>query len=150
MRQGINDNGELIRDVYVEHDPVLAMHADDGMTRQEFRDECDINVLMATYERTGIMNWFNPGSPQYLDVSDVPDLMQANAVMERASAAFMQLNAKIRREFDNDPVKFVEFAQDPANLSRMREWGLAPPAEPAGAISEPQGSPPSSAASTPS
>lgn len=139
--QGQNWGGELLRDVYVEHEPVFAMHADDGMTRQEFRDECDINVLMATYERTGVMSSFNMGTPQYLDVSNVPDLPQAIAVMDAAQAAFMTLNAKIRREFDNDPVEFVEFAQDPANLPQMREWGLAAPAPVADALKS-EGPPP--------
>ncbi|QCQ84753.1 internal scaffolding protein [Blackfly microvirus SF02] len=135
-KQGCNADGELLRDVYVEHDPVDLRCPDDGVTRQEFKDECDINVLMANYERNGVLNFFNPGQPQFLDVSAVPDLQTALAYMDTAQAAFMSLPASTRREFDQDPLKFVEFAENPANLSRMREWGLAPPAEAAAAISE--------------
>ncbi|QCQ84702.1 internal scaffolding protein [Blackfly microvirus SF02] len=127
FKQGVNSHGEPIRDVYVEHDPYETAVADDGMTRQEFADECDINVLMAQYERTGVLSHINMGTPQYLDVSDVPDLREALAAVDAAQVAFMTLPASVRREFDNDPVKFVEFAQDPANLPRMREWGLAAP-----------------------
>lgn len=130
-KQGCNADGEALRDFYVEHEPVdLYCDPDEGMTRQEFADECDINVLMATYERTGALNHFNRVEPQYLDVSDVPDLPRSIAIIEAANAAFMTLPASTRREFDNDPVKFVEFAQNPDNLEKMREWNLAPPLPP--------------------
>lgn len=129
-RQGVNTEGEPIRDFFVEKDdPGATAVADDGMTRQEFKDECDINVLMATYEKNGSITHFNMGTPQYLDVSDVPDLPTAIAYMDAAERAFMTLPASVRREFDNSAVQFVEFAQDPSNLSKMREWGLARPQE---------------------
>lgn len=148
FKQGVNTDGEVLRDFYVEHDPVDLECPDDGMTRQEFRDECDINVLMATYEKNGMMPPLNRGTPQYLDVSNVPDLAAAIAVIDQAEAAFMSLPAKVRKEFDNDAIRFVEFAQDPENIDQLREWGLAPskqapiaPAEPAGASGAPGGSP---------
>ncbi|QCQ84831.1 DNA pilot protein [Blackfly microvirus SF02] len=127
FKQGLNSDGEPIRDVYVEHDPYETEVGDDGMTRQEFADECDINVLMAQYERTGVLSHFNMATPQYLDVSEVPDLRSALDAVSSAQTAFMTLPASVRREFDNDPVKFVEFAQNPDNVGRMREWGLAAP-----------------------
>ncbi|WNK13487.1 MAG: internal scaffolding protein [Microvirus sp.] len=127
-RQGTNGDGEVLSSVYVEHDPVDIDCSQDGRTRQEFADECDINVLMQRYETTGVLNAFNMREPQYLDVSDVPDLQASLAMVAAAETAFMTLPAKVRREFDNDPVKFVAFAQDPANLEQMREWDLAPPA----------------------
>lgn len=126
--QNVNANGELLSDTFVRREPVHAREADDGMTRQEFADECDINVLMATYERNGSIAHFNRMEPQYLDVSAVPDLAEALDYMRAAEAAFMSLPATVRREFDNSAVKFVEYAEDPGNLDRMREWGLAPPA----------------------
>lgn len=127
-RQGLNDHGELVRDFYVEHDPVDldCQSANDGMTRQEFRDECDINFLMAGFE-AGKLNWFDPRPQEYLDVSDVPDLPQALSYLEKAQAAFMSLPANVRRQFDQDPLLFVEFAQQPANQAKMAEWGLAKP-----------------------
>jgi phage internal scaffolding protein len=102
-----------------------------SLTRQEFAEECDINVLMAKFEKTGIFpGSLNPNEPRYLDVSDVPDLMQAHNVLQEATAAFMALPATVRRDFDNDPLNFVTFAENPDNLEKMREWKLAPP-EPA-------------------
>lgn len=126
-RQGCNANGEVYTSPYDEHEPVTVDASHDGLTRQEFADECDINVLMARYEKTGVITHYSRKEPAYFDASEVPDLATALHMAEEAERAFMQLPASARREFDNDAVKFVEYAQDPANLPRMREWGLAPP-----------------------
>lgn len=131
--QGLNSNGESLSSAAVEIDranPALYVDFTNtiSLTRQEFADECDINNLMAQYEKTGIIpSNMNNNVPQFLDVSDVPDLMQANNILIEATAAFMALPATVRREFDNDAIKFVSFAQDPENLPQMRTWGLAPP-----------------------
>lgn len=144
FEQGLNTEGELIRDFFVKHDPVDLVCPDDGMTRQEFAAECDINVLLAQYEKTGVLTHYSARSPQYLDVSEVPDLLTAMQVLDQAQAAFMTLPAVVRKEFDNDPVRFMEYAAKPENLDQMRKWGLAPPApeEPAGAISSSAATPP--------
>lgn len=140
----LDNPGHSVRDFYVERTPVYApgfgpdeplsekageLGSNVSMARQEFADECDINVLMSKYDKVGM--WPLPLSgaePMYLDVSNVPDLLGASRVIADAQAAFMSLPASVRREFDNDAIRFVEFAQDPANLEKMREWKLAPPA----------------------
>lgn len=127
-RQGVNANGELYDGPYVQAADDFGLDCSkDGLTRQEFRDECDINILMARYENTGVISHVARGEPAYFDCSEVPDLQQALAIVAHATDAFMTLPAKARAEFDNDPVRFHDFAVDPQNLPRMREWGLAPP-----------------------
>lgn len=102
-----------------------------SMTKQEFQDECDINQIMDRYEKTMMLppGMMSEREPQYLNCLDVPNLMEAKQIMIEADAAFMRLPAKVRKEFDNDAMRFVEFASDPENLEQMREWGLAPPAK---------------------
>lgn len=113
----------------VPHERVPAPIGDEpSMTRQEFSEECDVNALMARYEKTGV--WPMPANgaePRYLDLTGVPDFRQAMDLLIEAEASFMSLPATVRRDFDNDPAKFVEFAEDPKNLTKLREWGLAPP-----------------------
>lgn len=99
-----------------------------SLTRQEFAEECDINTIMARYEAGGAITHVNKAMPIYMDMTDMPDLRQSLDIMREAGIAFAALPAKVRREFDNDPQKFVDFAQAPENLPRMREWGLAPAA----------------------
>jgi len=144
--QGYNADGVAMRDFYVSHKPVdLACDPAEGMTRQEFKDECDLNVLLARYEKTGQLPANLRGPGDYLDVSNIPDLAGALTVFHDAENAFMRLPATVRREFDNDPVRFVEFAQDPGNQDRMAEWGLAAPRKPADAPSPSAATPPAAA-----
>lgn len=98
-----------------------------GRTKQEFRDECDVNVLMKRYERTGVPPNARIGNPQYVDCADLPDYMTSLQIVRDAHESFEALPARVRSEFDNDPARFVEFAQDPANKAKLREWGLGAP-----------------------
>ncbi|UDN67537.1 internal scaffolding protein [robinz microvirus RP_40] len=118
--------GGKLSSAFVQHEPVDVFFDEPSRTRQEFADECDINVLMAKFEATGVISHISQREPFYLDVSDgVLPLADALDVVRAAERAFMSLPAKARAEFDNDAVRFVEFAQDPANKDRMIEWGLA-------------------------
>lgn len=114
---------------FVPHERVTVSFPDDGLTRQEFADETDINVLMSRYEKGLTMP--NPQRPpDYFDAADLPvDFQEAMNMVIAAEDAFMALPATARRDLGNDPAQFVAFASDPKNIDRMREWGLAPPAE---------------------
>lgn len=118
-----------------------------SMTRQEFAEECDINVLMSRYDGKdiGALLRASMEDRRYIDFTEIPDdLMGYLQLQKNAENAFMTLPAVVRKEFDNDPLMFVEFAADPDNLDQMRTWGLAPPAKP---VEEARAAPPSSAAS---
>lgn len=122
-----DDQGEAMSSVFVRHEKVVLVCEGPSLTRQEFAEDCDINVLMARYEKTGVISHVNQRQPLYLDMSAVPDYHTALLQLQAAEAAFMSLPASVRREFDNDPAKFVAFAEDPENVSQMRTWGLAEP-----------------------
>lgn len=108
---------------------VVAEITGETMTRQEFADECDINQIMARYEKAGGTFPLPPNGsePVYYDFVGMPDLRQSIDAMIEADEAFMRLPAQVRKEFDNDAVRFVEFAQNRDNLDKLREWGLAEP-----------------------
>lgn len=95
--------------------------------QQNLRQETDVNFIMAKYKKTGALSHVMSTAGQYGDFSDVPDY---KAGLERVMAAdtmFMQLPAKIRDRFSNDPANFIEFATNPENLGELRSLGLAPP-----------------------
>lgn len=129
--QGVNGDGEELSSMYVYAIEDHRLHFGDekSLTRSEFAEECDINVLMSRYEKTGDVSAFmnNVKTPQYLDLSVVPDFQTALHVLRDAQLAFDALPAQVRFEFNNSPEEFVAFASDPENLSQMRTWGLAPP-----------------------
>ena len=106
-----------------------AIECGGGRTKQEFREECDINVLMKRYERTGVPPSARIGNPTYVDAADLPSYMEALQLVRDAHENFEALPARVRAEFQNDPQAFVQFASDPANKEKLREWGLGAPVE---------------------
>lgn len=114
--------------VYVGRDTSVYAMTDfaPSMTKQEFTDECDINNIMARYAVTGLVP--TPDRQAfYLDEVDVPSFHEAQNLLLAAEAAFMSLPSSVRREFDNDPAKFVEFAEDEKNVGRLKDWGMLSP-----------------------
>lgn len=97
---------------------------DDGLTKQEFREECDINHIMARYAQFGTLPVSNEQAPMYGDFTDVATLMDAHAVVQQASDLFAALPAKVRDRFANDPVRMVEFLNDPANRDEALKLGM--------------------------
>ena len=92
-------------------------------TQQSFRDECDINTILKRFNVTGQLP-VGSVQPQYGDFSGVTDYQSAlNAVMA-AQDSFLQLPAKVRAKFDNDPALFVDWASDEANKDEMKALGL--------------------------
>lgn len=146
---GSTIDGEVLYDFYRPHEPVYVpgYGPDDvpqqSLTRQEFKDECDVNVIMKQYEGA----WPPPPAtpPVFMDFSEVPDsLMGAFQFLDAANVEFMKLPASVRLQFNNSPFEFVDFASDPGNLDQMREWGLAPkPPEAPAASPAPPPTPPS-------
>lgn len=112
---------------YRHHKRVHPVISGPSRTRQEFAKDCDINQIMARYQKTGVISHVAPRAPQYLDVGAVPDMMTAMNAFIAAEAAFMSLPSQVRKEFDNDPMRFVMFTEDAENLPKLREWGLARP-----------------------
>ncbi|WNK14697.1 MAG: internal scaffolding protein [Microvirus sp.] len=104
-----------------------------GRTKQAFKDECDINNIMQRYQKTGILPETQQRVAQYLDATG----FDFQASMEQVAAAktmFEQIPAAIREKFENDPAKFVEFCENPANLPELTEMGLATRREPSGGV----------------
>nr|AVQ10205.1 minor capsid protein [Gokushovirinae environmental samples] len=100
-----------------------------SLTAQEFVDECDLNKIMERYDKgIEIDPRMKRLDPLYVDFTAMPsDLQSAMNMVMDADEAFMRLPALVRKEFDNDPLRFVEYAQDGSNLEQLRKWGLAEP-----------------------
>jgi len=111
----------------------------DGMTHQSFKDECDINSILNSWNKTGELGHVNTYEGSYLDLTHVHDYQKSLELVMNAENAFADLDAKIRAKFDNDPAKLLAFIHSPNTTREMLEnYGLAdkvetapiPPAEP--------------------
>lgn len=95
----------------------------EGKTKQEFKDECDINVLMRRYLSSGN---FPVGLPlgRYGDFSNVGDFQDAQQVIKTATEQFAGLPSKIRDRFKNNPAEFLAWVGKVENLDEAHSLGL--------------------------
>lgn len=101
-------------------------------TKQEFRDECNINNVVAQHAVTGQFTHVSAVMPEYGDFSNVSDYQEACNQIKAAELSFAQLPATVRKRMDNDPAVFIEFLEDPANQAEAEQLGLVdPPPKPA-------------------
>lgn len=112
------------RSAYRPHRRVCCEVGSESLTHQSFKEDADINNVLAKYERTGISDQVKRETAKYMDVSSAPDLQDAFEIVRQAEEAFLSMDAELRKRFGNDPVRFVEWVQDPANASEIAEAGL--------------------------
>lgn len=101
------------------------------MTKQAFREECDINRIMARYELTGQIEHVNRKQPIYGDFSQFADYQTMLGKVNQASEAFEALPSELRKELKYDPQNLFSWIQDPANKDKAIKYGLmqSPPPE---------------------
>lgn len=104
-------------------------------TKQSFKTECDINVIMARYQATGVIQSLNKGEPRYVDTTGV-DYQSAMNTVANARSLFEELPAHIRNRFKNDPVEMLQFAAKGENYEEALKMGLLDPAKAAATAAE--------------
>lgn len=109
------------RRVQLQFDP------EKGLTKQQFKDECEIHNILARYDKLGLdlleLQSQNPGL--YGDFSDVGSFQEAQNIIMAANAQFAALSASVRERFGNDPANFLRFMENPKeNFEEMLKYGL--------------------------
>lgn len=106
-----------------------------SLTRQEFKDECDINNIVAR-AGAGLVSLSVPAAPLFTDVSEVPsDYQECLEHLFNADEQFASLPAKVRERFENNPANLFDFLGNPENRDEAIKLGLiAAPAEPTAAV----------------
>lgn len=93
-------------------------------TDQSFKNDCDVNLIMARFLKGQPITHLRNGQGAYADVSQIPDLSEALNTVTKAQEAFNSLPAQIRKRFGNSPVNMVEFMSDPNNYKEAADLGL--------------------------
>lgn len=97
------------------------------LTVQSEKDNCDINVLV---ERLGIGEIARTAPPYdpraFGDFTHMPkDPHEVLQVVRELEDAFMELPARVRERFENDPLRFYEFTQNQENFEegvKLKIW----------------------------
>lgn len=100
-----------------------------GKTKQSFKDETDINNILARFQRTGLLEFTNKNQPQYADCTGI-EYQAGMETIRKASALFQSLPSSVRARFHNEPAEFLDFVQDDKNRDEARQMGLLRPEEP--------------------
>ncbi len=100
----------------------------DGRTKQSFKNETDINKIMARAEKTGTISHLTKHEAHYGDFSNF-DFFEANLQLTRGREIFDELPGEIRKEFGQSPAQFFAYVNDPANKEELLKKlpGLAAP-----------------------
>jgi phage internal scaffolding protein len=98
---------------------------EESRTEQSHQAEVDINNIV---KRAGNMELIAKVSQLqefvYDDVTN-NDFQENMNAMIRARDTFSAVPSDIRKQFDNDPAKFMDFVRDPQNKDALVEMGLA-------------------------
>ena len=95
----------------VERRPVRTYNEEPSMTKQSFKDEVDINNIVAKFEQ-GVIPVMASGEPQYGD-SPVMDLKEALDTVFDARGEFNELPPEHRALFNNQAENYFDFLADP-------------------------------------
>lgn len=113
-----------------------------SMTQQHFKDECDINNIIARYEATGLLTDPLQSSGrmyEFGDYSSVKDYQDSLNTIIEARAMFDDLPARVRERFNYDPSQLLFFLADETNRDEAVRLGLV--SSPSPTATEPVGSP---------
>lgn len=99
------------------------------LTKQAFKDECDVNQIIARFMKTGELPEDQARVPRFEDVSGLGSYQDAMFLVAEARSMFAALPSHVRERFGNDPAQLLAFGEDPANAEEMVKLGLAEPGE---------------------
>ena len=132
----------MFRTPYTQHIRVVKRFQKPTATKQEFKEECNVNKIVANFLRTGNMELINKSKGQFLDLTQLPvSFHEALNLVSDATQAFMLLPSELREKYGNDVSSFLAAAYEnpdevfsapprPADPNNLPAPPQVPPAAP--------------------
>lgn len=89
------------------------------MTEQHHKKACDINTIMARYQKTGLVDHVNRHSGSYGDATGA-DFKAAQDLVATHKSIFEELPAQIRAEYDNDVAIYLDDVATEEGVERLK------------------------------
>lgn len=101
-------------------------HVPEGasMTDQSDKNMVNINSIMDRYAKTGLLPQFKEKVAQYIDTTQIPSYMEAQAQISKAKELFMQLPAPVRKLMDNNPANLEQVVANPEYKDVLLKYGV--------------------------
>lgn len=111
------------RSRYAPRQRVVITFSGTGRTKQEFKEECDINNIMRKYLHTGQVDHLSTRVARFEDVTGI-DFQSAQNMIVEAKELFLELPSDVRSRFGNDPSRLLDFVHDPRNAQEAVKLGF--------------------------
>lgn len=97
---------------------------EETMTQQNTAEQTDINFIVATFARTGLLP--QPAKmPTYGDFTGVSDYREALEMIQTAQDSFNSLPADARAYFDNNPANLLDYLENGPDPQILANLGIA-------------------------
>jgi len=97
-----------------------------SLTRQSFKEECNLRNVVARYTKLGIPPPRPVGTPIFGDFTDIEDYHSAVNQLRAAQDQFDGLPSQLRDRFNNSPAELLMFVLNTANRDEAVKLGLIP------------------------
>jgi hypothetical protein len=95
-----------------------------GLTEQAHKEQCDINLILKDYTRTGLIKHAKQNAGRYDDFTSV-DYEKAQNTVAQVKSLFEGLPSSIRLEFNHNPSEFLNYMQNPDNADLLAKRGIS-------------------------
>lgn len=92
-------------------------------TQQSFKKQCDVNQIIARFQKTGELNHVRDGASVYMECTQI-DFQDCMDRIVRAEEHFMSLPSKVRERFGNSVSNLLDFMSDEKNFEEAKALGL--------------------------
>lgn len=100
-----------------------------SLTEQHHKDSCDVNLIMARYQKTGLIDHVKKHGGDY-GFCDGATFQEHMFAIRKANEMFHDLPSSAREYFDQKPEKFLDFVDSlpdgPEGTQQLVKLGLAP------------------------
>ena len=79
----------------------------ESMTQQHFADESEINNIIRSHDRNGVIEHIHRGNAIYGDFSEITDLSDALVQIQEAQKEFLNIPSEIREKFKTMQASFL-------------------------------------------
>lgn len=116
----------LIKSRYSKHDSKKYDFntVGESKTQTQFAKECDINNILARYNKHGVVTHLNKGQATYGDFTSHEDYQTSMNKILLAEKSFQSLPSDIRKRFANDPGELIKFLENKENKEEALKLGL--------------------------
>ncbi len=97
----------------------------ESRTKQSMKKECDVNRIVASFQKTGLITHLAEGYPIFADVSELGDYRSVIEQVRAVDKYFAGLPAAVRTAFGNDASNFMDYLESGATVEELEKAGLS-------------------------